>query len=259
MRADDELLSLVTCTGARAEAFAFLADDMRAQTYAGPVQWVIVDDCDPPTIDDPRAFRARFAPWVVEIVRPSPRWTPGGGQTLTRNLIEGLTAARGAHLLPIEDDDAYLPGYLSSMRALLSGADLCGQVPARYYNVAERLYRDMENRAHASLCQTGFRSRLVARVKELCRGSEPFIDVALWRTGGRLSPGEDVVSIKGMPGRPGIGIGHRPPPGSGTFDPELRQLVQWVGPVRARRYAPFFRSGRAGAGPADQPASVERG
>jgi hypothetical protein len=256
--ADDDLLSLVTPTGGRAEAFAFLADDMRAQTYAGPVQWVIVDDCDPPTIVDPRAFRARFAPWVVEIVRPSPRWTPGRGPTLTRNLIEGLTAARGTHVLPIEDDDVYLPDYLSNMRTLLSRADLCGQVPARYYNVAERLYREMERGAHASLCQTGFHRRLAERVTELCRGSMPSIDIALWRTGGQLSPGGDVVSIKGMPGRPGIGVGHRPPPGSGTFDPELRQLAQWIGPARTRRYAPFFRPGRSGPGPTDTSASPER-
>ena len=38
------MLTLLTATGARPEAWAICEQLMARQTYAGPVRWVIVDD-----------------------------------------------------------------------------------------------------------------------------------------------------------------------------------------------------------------------
>jgi len=39
---------------------------------------------------------------------------------------------------------------------------------------------------------------------------EKLIDYKLWKTGGKVYPySKDVIGIKGLPGRPGIGVGHK--------------------------------------------------
>jgi len=190
------------------------------------VEWIVVDDCDPPT-------HVRFGQTVI---RPMPRWEPGGKQTFTRNMLAGLAAATGEKILFIEDDEFYARAYLQNMNTLLDSSQLVGQAPARYYHVGIRRFRVLPNHTHASLCQTGIRAELKTRLRGLLEASPtPFIDIPLWNplTAGTLVRGaDDVVSIKGLPGRPGIGIGHRPGrgrPASWTPDSNLEQLKRWCG------------------------------
>lgn len=64
----------------------------------------------------------------------------------------------------------------------------------------------------------------------------------LWRTfqGPRsLLDSANVVGIKGLPGRPGIGVGHRPD--FGDPDPDGRILAEWLGPALADAYAGYRR------------------
>jgi len=232
------VLSLITPTGGRPAAFRLLERYIADQTYTGMVEWIVVDDGPAPmTITGPKLIRA------PRVIRREPCWTPRGGPTLVANLAAGLREARGEKILFIEDDECYLPRYLENMEAALDRHQIAGQVPARYYNVRTRTYRVLSNETHASLCQTGIRRELVEPFLGMLQAlPNPFLDIPLWRRFGPdgLSFGAaDVVSIKGMPGRPGIGAGHRPSGVSWNRDPDCVELRSWVG-TRYTEYLPFY-------------------
>ncbi len=127
------MLTLLTCTGARPEAFAICQKLMLAQHYDGPVRWVIVDDGEVPT---PITFQREG--WDLIVVRPSPYWKPGDN-TQARNMRAGLAfVAMDARLAIIEDDDFYAPTWLSRIDHELMFADLVGERRARYYNLCKR-------------------------------------------------------------------------------------------------------------------------
>jgi glycosyltransferase involved in cell wall biosynthesis len=218
------VLSLITCTGGRPEAFALLERYILDQNYQKPFEWIIVDDVDPPTIEGP------IVPYCHRrYIRPAHKWQPGA-HTLTANLIAGAAVATGEKLLFIEDDEIYRPGYLASMEAMLDAHPLAGQAPARYYHVGQRAYKEIANHRHASLCQTGIRRELLSKFLNICRNADPqrpFVDLTLWNGSGAISREFQVVSIKGMPGRGGIGSGHRPAHGYG-LDPKLAVLKEWA-------------------------------
>jgi hypothetical protein len=206
---------------------------MARQTHQGELQWLVADDADPET------------PCTMgqTVVRPEPRWCPGQN-TQARNLLALLPLIQFDKVLFWEDDDWFTPNFLEAMDARLDEASMVGEVHARYYNVQQRMYLRCSNRNHASLCQTGLRADLLPVFEEVCRGASRFLDIALWQTvrhGKCLYPDSTCVGIKGLPGRTGIGRGHRPClDGEWRCDPELKQLRQWVG-EDAALYAPYYQ------------------
>jgi hypothetical protein len=61
----------------------------------------------------------------------------------------------------------------------------------------------------------------------ICQKMSKFIDLELWKGGkGRLFDTQMTVGIKGLPGRPGIGAGHRM---KGIRDPKLVVLKKRIG------------------------------
>ena len=64
------MLTLLTATGARPQAWAILEQLMLRQTYTGPVHWIIVDDGEEA---QPITFEREN--WRLTLVRPQPRWT----------------------------------------------------------------------------------------------------------------------------------------------------------------------------------------
>jgi hypothetical protein len=218
-------VTLITPTGGRPDAFRLCERWMARQTYTGPLQWVVVDDADPVT----------SATMGQDVLRPEPKWN--GSHTLARNIRAGLGAAKYDAVIVIEDDDWYSPEYVRTTvdrLETLPAMRLCGECPSRYYNVATRCYRLPGNMNHASLCQTAFRLELVPRVLGFMT-SDPWVDLMLWsKIPGTLHEGYNVVGIKGLPGRTGVGIGHHP---GGTPDPELTVLRSWVGENDAWEYA----------------------
>lgn len=226
------MLQLITATGARPEALALCHRWMRAQTYAGPVLWLIVDDGQHPS-------RIERMPdhWRTVVIRPAPFWQPGQN-TQARNLLRGIDALdRRYPVAIIEDDDYYAPDWLSTLARELEHAELVGEQMARYYNIAMRVGRQLNNHQHASLCATGLRGGAIDSLHRACRANEKFIDLALWRAhkSKRLFGGHRVVGIKGLPGRGGIGMGHKKD-FQGQRDPSGSLLRQWVGDD-ARYYA----------------------
>ena len=205
---------------------------MMRQTYAGPVRWIIVDD-------GPEAQPVTFSrdDWELVVIRPAPHWRPGRN-TQARNLLAGLDAvAPDDHLVVIEDDDWYAPDWIQTVAGQMASAELVGEHRARYYNVALRRGRQLGNASHASLCSTAMRGSAIAGFRKACQRSEKFIDLDLWRRARsrRLFAGHRVVGIKGLPGRGGIGMGHRDD-FRGQDDLDGALLREWIGDD-ARLYA----------------------
>lgn len=220
------MLQLLTATGMRPEAWALCERWMMRQTYIGPVRWIIVDDGQ-----DMQRITFEREGWALVQMRPQPFWTPGQN-TQARNLLIGLTAVEREHpVIVVEDDDWYAPDWLAHCDAHLVKADLVGEVRARYYNVERHVGRRMNNRTHSSLCSTAARGAALDAFWNACRSSSKFIDICLWQSfGGRKSlfGGDRVCGIKGLPGRDGIGCGHRRT-FSGSLDKCGRLLYQWIG------------------------------
>jgi hypothetical protein len=225
-------LTLITLTGDRPDAFALCEAYMARQSHRAG-RWIVVDDGRTPT----RCTQGQ------QYIRREPRGSDPP-QTLCLNLCTALEHGMlGDALAIIEDDDWYAPGHLAAMAAGLEHHDLYGEGLARYYNVAGRCHLEIANTAHASLCATAFRRSLVPTVLEVCRDPNPFADLQLWRavdaSRKRVDPAlRNVVGIKGMPGRRGIGCGHDRTLPAYQPDPELSRLREWIG-ADADTYAPY--------------------
>lgn len=209
----------------RPQAWAICERLMAAQDYPGPVRWVIVDD-------GPQAQPVTFrrSGWSLEVVRPEPFWR-AGENTQARNLLAGLAGLpQDARVAIIEDDDWYAPDWLTTVERELDCAELVGERRSRYYNLSVRRGRELPNSSHASLCSTALRGGAIDALRWACRSGETFIDKLLWQQhrSKHLFDGHRVVGIKGLPGRPGIGIGHRPE-FRGHEDPNGALLRQWIG------------------------------
>lgn len=221
------MLTLLTVTGERPQAFALCERWMAAQTYTGQVRWVIVDD-------GRTAQEINFEPqrgiWHVEVYRPDPPWQPGQN-TQARNLLAGLSVIKNSErLVIIEDDDYYAPGWLETVDKQLDKAQLVGETNARYYNVGKRIGKEMQNKTHSSLCSTAMRDQAIETFRSVCRPKIQFIDILLWQAHSdcHLFPGHQVVGIKGLPGRQGIGMGHDKK-FTGVRDNDGKLLIEWVG------------------------------
>lgn len=220
------MLTLLTATGCRPEAWAICEKLMQAQTFTGPVRWIIVDDGEEA---QPITF-AREG-WQLEVVRREPFWKPGQN-TQALNLWAGLALVNPYDRVAIiEDDDHYSSDWLATINAALDRADLVGENMARYYNAATHTGRQLQNTSHASLCSTGVKGMALEMLRRECKPGVQFIDVNLWRNfkgAKHLFSGGRVTGIKGMPGRGGIGMGHKPD-FHGIKDEDGELLREWIG------------------------------
>jgi hypothetical protein len=219
------VLTLLTATGARPEAWALCERLMARQDYAGPVHWIIVDDGPEP---QPVTFQREG--WTLDVIRPEPHWQPGQN-TQSRNLRVGLRDVEpDARLVIIEDDDWYRSDWLRTVDTALQERELVGEYRARYYNVSTRRGKQLSNTQHASLCSTAMRGAAIDTFRWSCERHAKFIDLELWRKhrSRYLFGGGRVCGIKGLPGRGGIGIGHSKD-FAGTHDPDGRILREWIG------------------------------
>lgn len=219
------MLTLLTATGARPQAWALCERWMAVQDYVGPVRWLIVDDGAEP---QPVTFQRDG--WSLQVIRPKPHWRPGQN-TQARNLLAGLShCCADDRVVCIEDDDHYAPDWLTHVAGQLQIAELVGEIQARYYNLRTRQGRELTNTAHSSLCSTALRGRAIDGLRKVCQSHVKFIDMTLWQQwlDKHLFDGHRVVGIKGLPGRGGIGAGHKPG-FRGSHDRDGQLLRAWVG------------------------------
>lgn len=205
---------------------------LRAQVDVPPLRWIVVDDCDPPT------NRISAGPsYQIEVIRPAWRWSRESTQAAC--LKAGLERVpEDAKLLIIEDDDCYLPNHISTTIKLLERYDLVGEKEARYYNVKTGKHRTLKC-SGASLATTGMKGDALKLFRTVVENRKKAIDATLWNSfkGSKLATDhQNVVGIKGLPGRGGIGVGHRE--SFGSLDTS-GVLARWIGEDRAKVYNRF--------------------
>lgn len=215
------LVTLITPTGDRPDAFRLCERWMSQQRYSGAIQWIVIDDGAKPTT----CTRGQE---YIHRRRGKER------HSLCANLREAIPHIRGQHVLIIEDDDYYGPDYVSMMVGALQRADLVGEVGAKYYYLRHRKWRHRHKETWASLCRTGMNARVLKPLRDAAEGTHPSVDLRLWRQwkGSQLQ-WVDVdgnfrgcVGIKGVAGRQSRGW--RPVPDA-VRDREWRQLKLWIG------------------------------
>ena len=193
------MLKVITPTGGRPEALKLLNKYLERQTLQD-FEWIVLDDCNPLSPIPPRCDKFIESSWV---------WH--GENTQHRSMYRLLQECKPEDKVVIcEDDDWYSPEYLQKTSDLLDKFDVVGQSKTVYYNINNQTYRKFEKLDHACLCQTAFKGRkALDRMKGICKAANKPIDVEFWRIKGHLYNQMDVVGIKGMKGRDGIGIGHK--------------------------------------------------
>jgi len=225
-------VSVITPSGGRPFAFSLchLYVKRMADLHDGEIQWIVVDDCNPIEVE-------RLESDSIEINRvfPRPLWQ-AEHNTLARNLLAAIPLIKHPKIIIIENDDWYSPVYLKQMIESLEVAEVVGEVPSYYYHIPGKRYRNMDNVFHASLCQTALRATALPILQTICETGASFIDVRFWKEclNRKLSNvmlrTRNCIGTKGLPGRPGIGAGHRLSHGANWRpDPDLNVLRSWIG------------------------------
>lgn len=225
------MITLLTPTGDRPSGVAFMERWIRGQTLWGqqPLQWIVVDDGMVPadlTLGQTH-IRRRRQPLETR------------ADSFCRNLMVGLSQVRGDLVVFIEDDDIYQPSHLEQMAALYRAhpeAWTIGDEVSFYYNVATRQWRVIYSPLPA-LCQTAMPATLIPSfawiVQQCFHDGRTDVDHRWWRSVPLahriIVHSRTVIGIKGLPGRPGIGIGHRPTGPDWKADPHLEKLRSWIG------------------------------
>lgn len=230
------LITLVTATGGRQDAFAQCERYMARQTYQGPIQWVIVDDCEPNTNITLPFGRYEKDSWIRQEYYKGPKTWREGINTQRLNLDFAIKYIKGDYIFVIEDDDFYKPNYIEAYVKLLQDFTAVGEGNAKYYNITDRSYKEWNNYRHASLCQTAFRKELIPIFEDAVNSGVLFMDCQFWlymfQRGVRplmIAHQDYVIGMKGLPGRFGIGAGHHPQDQGFKRDPDFSVLKSWVG------------------------------
>lgn len=234
-----ELITLITCTGFRQEAFALCRKYFKRQTYKGPLQWIVISDqhkqSELDEIKDKYPECEMYAGpqiWQVDL------------NTQRGNTLEALKYVKGDKVIIFEDDDWYSPTYLQEMVDLLDHAPIVGEANSKYYHIGLPGWKENHNVGHSSLCQTGIRKELLPHLKLAVDSGELYFDIHLWRQVREqkiphilFAEKNLCIGIKGMPGRTGIGSGHKIK--DYFLDPNLVKLKEWLG-ADAANYFPFI-------------------
>ena len=229
------MIILLTPTGGRQRQFELCMQWMKQQTYSGKVVWVVIDDCEPKTTDTlTEDFRDT---WSIIKRHPNPLWERGSN-TQVRNLRIGIDIVKAfpsnwvEAIFIIEDDDYYKPEYLQTMVEMLQGYSVAGEIKTIYYNLKYKTYKDNANINHSSLFQTCFTVDAIPifeKCLNISNRNNSFVDINFFKQAQNVNlfdKGKLAIGMKGMPGRAGIGSGHRV---MGTRDSDLNKLKELIG------------------------------
>ena len=233
--------TIITPTGDRLISFNLCCEWITRQTVKN-FQWVVVDDGNISMEPILETF-----PLVFEYIRREPQ-PDDPKHTLNLNMLEAFKHVEGDIVLIMEDDEYYHPQYIERMSQHLKHTDLAGSNISRYYHLPSGgLFIDRNNN-FCSLSQTGFKSTLFPFVKELLLTDPQYLDYQIWMnaTGVIARIFDDsreplTVGMKSMPGRPGIGIGHKESTYS-VFDKDRSILKKWI-PLDWQKYLPLINKG----------------
>lgn len=219
---------MITPTGGRPECFKLCAKFLAEQTYPGPIQWIVIDDCSPSTPKPAISPRIQYEYYV------GPKQWRTGLNTQRLNLDYAFHKIRGKYVFFWEDDDYYAPTYIDVMLEHLRFARIVGEGNARYYNVNVPGFKRMLNHSHASLSQTAISADLLPILDLAINSGELYIDIVLWKKAHDgnwpltvLSNSGLCVGMKGLPGRLGITPSHVSR--DFMYDPQWAKLEEWIG------------------------------
>lgn len=222
------MLSVITPTGDRPIGMLRLSRCLAAQTWGDRFQWIIVDDGE-------NATPIEEAPELADVtlVRRKSNKHEAGVLSQKRNILAGIEKVKGDFVLICEDDDFYHPEYFASSFEGLKTYEVVGERTARYYNVKTRCFRELIGSYHSSLAATALRKSALPFLVDACSPMKAQgIDMSLWRFLNSnveriaLRGSSSVVGVKGLPGRKGIGVGHRS--SFGEFDKNMEVLARWL-------------------------------
>lgn len=234
-------IHLITCTGDRPLSFALCKRFVKRWSQTRNINWIIVDDGKLPYGAPTPANKSQVVTYIRrQSVNESPQ------QSFINNLWCALGELKGETndaVFFIEDDDYYSPGYLGAMLNGLRSSQLCGLTTAKYFNASNLRWREITNGSHSSLCGTALRyGDGIRALQEAIRRCEAkgsiSVDVELWQVAALLrlktlrlqdSAAPLTVGLKGLPGRKGLGIGHRPPSSWEVDSPDCAKLRSWLG------------------------------
>ncbi|MES2625890.1 MAG: glycosyltransferase family A protein [Pseudomonadota bacterium] len=227
-------ITLITPTADQPNGVVLLEKYMSTQTEKFH-QWIVADD---------GIEHASLTMGQTHLVRPRQH---EGAQSLASNILAALPHVSGDIVIIVEHDDYYAKDHISVCLDRLEHVKATGSKWQRYYNVYYRTHRTMKNIGSA-LCNTAFRAELIPHVERAAQkafsrnaiGLDRFFWDSLAGMAVETHDINTVVGIKGLPGRKGLGIGHKPPDGRSTPDPDLNQLRAWIGDD-AESYAQYGR------------------
>lgn len=226
-------ITLITPTADQPRGMALAEYYMQRQTLAFD-QWIVADDGNTP---------ATLTMGQQHIVRPREH---EGGRSLAGNILAALPHAIGDMIVIIEHDDYYAPNHLEVCAEYLqAGAWACGSGTLRYYNLPNRCWRVMKNNGSA-LCNTALTREALPHLEAAAQTAFEQniigLDGNFWRRMAAVGAPcvvhgtNTVVGIKGLPGRAGLGIGHRPKPHQWVKDRNWQRLRIWLGDADAQNY-----------------------
>lgn len=236
-------VSLVTPTSDRPRAFGLLVDYVSRLSLTDlDGEWIVVDDGVEPVRDCrqirerlftndhlPNGLRRRY-------FRREPSVTPL--ESFAANLLKGLGKAEGEWIFILEDDDWYHRYYLEWMARFLGEYELVGLGgEGIYYHVGVRRWRTIPHEHATSLSRTAFTRAILGDVfravdETASRGQHAF-DYEIWTHSARFlrflsDDHPHVVSMKGLPGKRGMGGMHDA--SKYVFeDWNMRRLQGWIG------------------------------
>jgi len=240
------MTTVLTATGDRPISLNLLSRWMKNQNIQ-PDKWLIIDDGKIPL---PYDDLLDFPEYVIYLRREPQRTDPK--HTLGINIKTALKYITGDVLLFIEDDEYYAPKYIETMLEKIQEHEIVGLCRSKYYNLRTSRYYVNPNLGHASLAQTGLKTKNL-RILESVIDGDAFIDTRLWvafggkscsdvktivpEKGIQVGNGKGIlfddglkdclyVGMKGMPGRVGIGAGHRS--NGGIPDKNNEVLKLWM-------------------------------
>lgn len=219
-------ISVITPTADQPLGMA-LAEAYMARQTVQPDEWIVADDGNE---------HAALTQGQIHLKLPR---CYEGGRSLASNLLEALPEVTGDVVLVWEHDDWYSPEHIANCVSQLHTYHAAGSHIQRYYNVEHRLFVAMLNRGSA-LCNTALTAdrldHLKAAALQALETGAIGVDRLFWDSlpsrEKKIHSINTVVGIKGLPGRKGLGVGHRPVPGRRRrwqADPNLTQLKLWVG------------------------------
>ena len=200
-----DTIAVLTCTGDRHECLQLTRKYFERSLIPEncELNWVVVDDGN-----------TKFNPGGCVYCEN------GTATTFAKQLKTGLKKCLdfgATHILFMEDDDWYHPGRICAQVEAIQnnyGILLHGYKNSIYYNVPQKRWQRCQNTKHSSLHDTAVTREIAEKfLKSLDgRSSEICFDMLLWKDFGDYGKLDEncgmVVSLKGMPGRHGLGNGH---------------------------------------------------